>query len=147
MYGTLIGKGSFSKVYRSGTSRHVTVVSEDLVKECMAMGWFPSSRLFPKIKRISWGVYRMKYYPKVRSPKRQLNPKSYELYRMLREAYIKYNWYDGIPTKYERILNEAVDALRNYADDICFEISPRNISCTPKGNLVLLDCFFFRSKL
>jgi len=44
-------------------------------------------------------------------------------------------------------LIDAVSALTNYGSDICFEISPRNIAVTKTGNLILLDCFFMRSKL
>ena len=157
-YGELIGSGAFSKVYRRGTSGVVTVVSRDPVKECMSLGWFPSSKLFPRITRVGCGIYKMKYYQRIISPKMQLNERSYAIYLQLRgirdypsdpkdRVGRLRRFFSQLPKRHKRVLNEAVDALCNYGDDICFEISPRNISRTPSGNLVLLDCFFFWSKL
>jgi hypothetical protein len=161
-----IGAGSFSTVYRNGKSDKVLIVSTDPVKECMSLGWFPDSRLFPKVERVGCNddgsqTYKMKYYPKVTAPKKQLNPRAYNVYKTLRdldfpsgkdhllyEKWIKI--FEGLPSKYQSVKNalfEAVDALTNYGPDICFEISPRNIACTKSGNLVLLDCFFLRSEL
>lgn len=161
-----IGRGSFSTVYRKGNEPSVLIVSTDPVKECMGLGWFPKSRLFPKINRMSYNddgsqTYTMQYYGKVTSLKKQLNKKSYQIYKALRdipipqvEDYLLYEaWikaFTTMPKEFKRvgeILSEAVDALTNYGSDVCFEISPRNIAATKSGNLVLLDCFFMRSEL
>ena len=48
----LIGRGMFSTVYRKN-AKTVLIKSVDPVKECMAMGWFPSSRMFPKTTRVA----------------------------------------------------------------------------------------------
>ena len=67
----LIGKGSFTKAYLS--NNEVYLDSCDPIKECISFGWFPESRLFPKIENDSKsGMYKMKYYPKVRSLKNNL---------------------------------------------------------------------------
>jgi hypothetical protein len=161
-----IGAGSFSSVYRKGNSDHVLIVSTDPVKECMGLGWFPDSRLFPKVTRLSYNddgtqTFTMKYYDKVTSPKLQLNERSYKLYKALRKLDVTCQdanllhdkWrkaFNGIPVEFKvakKALSEAVDALTNYGPDISFEISPRNIAVTKAGNLVLLDCFFLRSAL
>jgi len=161
-----IGAGSFSTVYRKGNSNHVLIVSTDPAKECMSLGWFPDSRLFPKVARLSYNddgtqTFKIKYYEKVRAPKRQLNERSYKLYKALRKLDVTCQndnllhdkWrkaFNGIPVEFKaakEALLEAVDALTNYGSDICFEISPRNIAVTKAGNLILLDCFFLRSAL
>lgn len=164
---TLIGKGTFSTVYRKGSSKKVTVLSNDPVKECMSLGWFPKTRLFPKVERCfhpgTRQAYSMKFYSKVRAPKRELNARSYELYRVLKELVDDYGYsrsltpyeqwsaaFNTLPAKFSREkahLLAALDALSNYGSDACFEISPRNIAKTASGKLVLLDCFFMRSAL
>ncbi len=166
-YGKLIGKGAFSKVYRKDNENKVTVLTDDNVKECMGNGWFPDTSLFPKVVAIDHdeiSTYEMPYYPKVRAPKKELTKRSYELYNALREladtmpyCANKYDSYeklhkhiDTIPAKFskeKREIREAIEALSNYGPDIAFEISPRNISKTARGKLVLLDCFFFKSAL
>lgn len=150
----LIGKGSFSKVYKSG--RNVYIKSKDHVKECMALGWFPNSHLFPKVSFSDKDGYdyKMRYYKKYNSLKNHLKPKEYEKYLLLR----KFNGVTGYNELYQvfskikvRSLKEAmissIDALSNYGADICFEISPRNVTISEAGNLVLLDCFFKVSQL
>jgi len=161
-----IGKGSFSTVYRKGNDKDVLIISTDPVKECMSLDWFPESRLFPKVKRISCNedgsqTYVMKYYGKVTAPKRQLNKRAYALYKELKnlsvlcldENLMYEKWilaFNSLSNRFKNVievLQDAVDALTNYGPDICFEISPRNIAATKSGNLVLLDCFFLRSEL
>ena len=160
---TRIGKGAFSKVYRKGTASTVLIKSEDHVKECMALGWFPKTPLFPTIKRVDQATYEMKFYSKVRAPKKQLNARSYELYITLKELFEnswrrnsddRYDYwrkaFNSLPSKFNKAkqhLLDALDALSNYGSDMCFEISPRNIATTDTGRLVLLDCFFFSSQL
>ena len=161
-----IGRGSFSTAYRKGNSKKVLISSRDDVKECMALGWFPSSRLFPSVTRLSYSTngrstYTMKYYDKIKAPKQQLNAKAYKLYRALKKLDIfclnHHDLYEECIEKFRTLSNEfrtakyalikAVEALSNYGSDIQFEISPRNIAATPSGNLILLDCFFMSSAL
>ena len=161
-----IGKGSFSTVYRKGNANKVLIISNDSVKECMSFGWFPSSRLFPKVKFVGEHgdnkMYEMKYYHKITAPKKQLDKRAYELYRVLREIKSKYSinpankgftWINALkelPTKFNRekqALIKAVESLMNYDTNVAFEISPRNIARTANNKLVLLDCFFFPGDL
>ena len=164
-----IGQGTFSTVYQE-TKDTVLIVSSDPVKECMSMGWFPNSRLFPKVERLDFDInsegcslYRMRYLDRPSSLKKSLTPKHWKLYKTLK-AYFDCAWtpsnhdesfevlkdhfkeaLKGFP--YERdILLEAVDALANYGADMWFEISLRNVAVR-NGKLILLDCFFMRKKL
>lgn len=151
----LIGKGLFSKVYQLN-EKEVLIKSEDLVKECLAL--YIGSKLFPKCEIIDRGLYKMKYYPKVTSLKESLKPAQYKLYRELRElsiGYVKnrhdnyYKWREQFETvrnkNVREQLTDALDELINYGSDISFEISPRNVA-VDKGNLILLDCFFFQNQ-
>lgn len=155
-----IGKGLFSTVYKAPNNR-VLIRSEDYTKECMSMGWGFDSSFFPKVKREDYGFYSMKYYPKCTAPKKQLNSKSYNDYKELRGLFQntlnpanKYDGFDLWRDKFSTVKNislknaliEAIDGLSNYGSDICFEISPRNISFTKSGKLILLDVFFFRNQ-
>jgi hypothetical protein len=160
-----IGKGAFSTVYQS-TPKKVLIKSKDNVKECMALGWFPESSMFPKIERVGFSdcgeyqYYEEKYYPKVKSLKNTLSAFDYEFYRALKDLSVcvmnRHNYldawrekFDTLPAKFNRrkaILQEALDGLSNYGSDICFEISPRNVAIQGK-KLILLDCFFFSSDL
>lgn len=159
---SLLGQGSFSRVYSLGADQ-VIIYSSDPVKECMSLDWFPKTPLFPNITRLEANHYRMKRYPKIRAPKRQLNTKAYELYKALKEyeqtmpghkeldsyqTHVKH--LATIPSKFNREkahISAAFDALANYGEDTRFEISPRNITKTQTGKLVLLDCFYFISAL
>lgn len=160
-----IGKGAFSIVYKKD-EKTVFIKSKDNVKECMSMGWFPNTRMFPKIERVGvsdcgeFQFYEEKFYERKLAPKKDLLPDEYEFYQALRNLntrcdnnYMRLdhwrNQFDSLPAKFKRkkkLLNEALDALSNYGTDICFEISPRNIAIHA-GKLVLLDCFFFASAL
>jgi len=155
-----IGKGSFSTVYKLNSNK-VLIKSNDYTKECMAHGWGFDSSLFPKVSFEDNDFYSMKLYPKCKAPKKELNKRSYERYTLLRKlmnetfTHNKYDKYDKLyklfsdikdKTLKEALLN-AIDGLSNYGSDIGFEISPRNISFTKSGNLILLDCFFFISQL
>ncbi len=159
----LIGKGTFSKVYLKGNDE-VLIVSRDKVKQAMSEMHWPSSRLFPRIRKEGEGqngtsLYTSKYYPRVRNLKNSLEPKEWELYRYLQDLdrwpsradMSKGNrWrslFSSIPWRGKReALLAALDCLRMYGDDVCFEISPRNVA-VHRGKLVLLDCFFFYSQL
>ena len=156
----LIGKGSFTKAYRKDKTT-VLLKSDDPIKECMSMGWFPDSRLFPKIIRTDFGEYEMKYYEKVSSLKKSLTDTHYEMYKELRKVSENIertsNIYDGLfnvidgfkmikDRRLKEIMIRAVEACSNYGSDVEFEISPRNVAVTKTGKLILLDCFFMKSK-
>ena len=160
----LIGTGSFTKAYDTNDGK-VLLKSIDPIKECMAMGWFPESRLFPTIDRIDLNVYTMDNLGK--TPKglaKTLRPRQYRLYKHLRELFCDNclrdpsmrdgftKWhilFESLPSEFKRekeILRGALDAIGNYGLDICFEISPRNVRIK-NGFLILLDCFFLKSEL
>lgn len=153
----LIGRGCFTKCYRIGRNK-VRLISTDPAKECAALGWGSNSRLFPRIKRIEMEVYEMVYYPKVKSLKAALQPDQCKIYQALRNIYLgtcsgdsSYldnlrKQFNKLPRRVARALNEQIDGLLNYGADIRFEISPRNVA-VKNGKLILLDCFFFVSKL
>jgi len=161
-----IGKGAFSTVYKK-TADKVLIESTDKVKECMSLGWFPKSKLFPIIKYVGANshndlkFYECKFYEKICAVKPNLTKFDYEFYRVLRNLPIDYQIhpyasfkelhrvFDTVPNKFHskrRALKDALDALSNYGPDIGFEISPRNIAIENK-RLVLLDCFFIKSDL
>ena len=163
----LIGKGAFTKAYLNDNGKTVTLYSVCPIKECMALGGFPKSPLFPKLERIDYldsgeGVYIMEYYPKVKSLKNALYPNQYAIYRELRglrglKISLTQNPYDGYRELYNafkalknrrvrEVMLYALEACANYGSDIGFEISPRNVAVKNK-KLVLLDCFFINSKL
>lgn len=164
---TRIGRGAFSSVYRKGTASTVLITSEDYTKECMSLGWFPDTPLFPNVERVEHDnqkpTYKMKFYSKVKAPKKELNTRAYELYSLLRKMFCNYSYtkpnalydywvnaFSKLPAKFKREKQHilaALDALSNYGSDVCFEISPRNIAKTDSGRLVLLDCFYFHSQL
>jgi len=123
--GRMIGKGTFSKVYLDDE-------------------------------------YKMPLYNKVRAPKRDLKKKDFDVYMQLKRFYknlslpMSYNSiYKDISntpnkelsTRLKKLLKESLSALSNYGADIGFEISPRSIATDKKGNLILLDIWFFRSAL
>lgn len=153
----LIGKGAFTKAYLLDDGR-VQLHTCCPIKESMAWGWFPDSKLFPKLTYVDVGVYEMDYLTRVTAPKRQLNEASYKLYKALQLVYGDYDAIDyfSIYKSLEKHLEgfkeleevlEALDACSNWGTDIGFEISPRNISVDDKGNLILADCFFHRPTL
>lgn len=161
----LLGRGTFTRAYLL-ESGEVELHSIDPVKECLALWGFGDSQLWPKIERIDYidgvGVYRMPRYEKPKSLKKALNAHDWEFYKALRalpcsigfekESELKNRWHEKFDTlknqfsDYVEALHEALDSLGNYGFDICFEISPRNVA-VKDGNLILLDCFFLRSKL
>jgi hypothetical protein len=158
----LIGKGSFTKAYllNDGT---VEVESICPAKECYAL--FSKGNSFaPIIDRTDYldsgvCVYKMPLYPKCRAPKRELNTTAYKVYTELRKLSCQfamtYNKFTAAvealsleeDTK-EEIISLAGDVANAIdCNDMGFEISPRNISYTAEGGLVMLDCFFSRKLL
>lgn len=153
-YSNKIGEGQFSKAYLQKDSKTVVLTSKDPVKECMSLGMFPNSRFFPKIERIDYGIYKMKYYPKVNSLVESLKLDHYLIYKQLRTLHIGMckpheNMYHWIQV-FKRIRNntvrkaliDAIEAIGGYGTYVGFEISPRNVAVDKNGNLILLDCFF-----
>lgn len=164
-----LGQGSFTTAFLedSGT---VLLHSVDFVKECAGYGWTPEHRLFPEIERLEdvspnndLRAYRMEYFPRVKSLKSNLEPREWLLYQTLRKLSIvmgaghdRHNFsqrwreeFQTLPDEFEdekQGLLEMVDALANYGEDACFEISPRNVA-VKEGKLILLDCFFLHSQL
>ena len=163
-FGKLIGKGFFSKVYENAdNANRVFVKSEDPIKECMSMGWFPESSLFPKVEREDFNIYSMPFYSdaKGRGVLNKLDLHGKKLYRALQKVQtqnlkIKGSEYSSLYTAFEGLGDEfaneredlifALDACANYGTDVCFEISSRNVA-VEDGKLVLLDCFFLRSAI
>ncbi|NIU02160.1 MAG: hypothetical protein GWN01_15020 [Nitrosopumilaceae archaeon] len=158
-----IGKGTFSTCYQASKNT-VFLKSVDPVKECMANGWFPNARMFPKVEHHkSLEGYTMPLYNRPSSLKKALKPKEYEKYKMLKKLfdeswqYQEYgqskleHWRERFSTIKNRTLKNhlinALEACANYCDSVCFEISPRNVAVSKTGNLILLDCFFLKSKL
>lgn len=155
-----IGQGAFSTVWKKD-NKTVLIKSSDNVKVCFSLGWCGNSRLFPKLKRImiddDFSFYECKFYEKVSSLKNNLLPEEYAFYLELRkfsacfgmDYYKLYDLFNALPAQYngkKKALLSALEGLINYGSDICFEISPRNVA-VEKGELILLDCFFFRSQL
>ena len=163
-----LGKGAFTYAELNTKTKKVILTSRDPVKECMAHKRFPDSRLFPKIDfykpndsehdQHPYKTYIMDYYP-IKATKTNLKPDQYELYKTLRQIY-QYLAYVPPDARFlrqtfarnqkltraqKKNLIHAVEALMNYENDVCFEISPRNARATKSGNLLLLDCFFLNS--
>lgn len=159
----MIGKGAFTRAYLMSSGR-VLLKSCCPIKECMSMGWFPDSPLFPVLLQVDTGVYEMDYYPKQRSLKNSLQPEHWQTYKTLKAAYYQgrlnlpknihdtyQHWYNVfeqyLDGELQETMLEALGACANYGSDIGFEISPRNVAVNSDGELVLLDVFFSRSKL
>lgn len=155
----LIGRGAFSRVYRSEDSNVVLIKSCDPIKECMSLGWFPDSELFPKVTRIDNNMYEMDYIGPCRAPIAELkaagNDEHLNLYRELlklnRTAHTGFDLIKdikglNIPNRDMSDIIEALEACMNYGEDIAFEISPRNIRISD-GKLILMDCFYQVSAL
>jgi hypothetical protein len=159
----LIGKGAFSKCYQLDVNT-VLIKSVCPIKECMALGYFPDSPLFPTIDRLEYGdtsTYKMAYYPKTASLKKALDADQYAIYKELLELFntpiridlSKKTRYDSWREAFNKlsadlasVMLEALDACADYSSDVCFEISPRNVA-VKNGKLVLMDCFFMMDKL
>ncbi len=171
----LVGKGVFTKAYTSPAEPDTCyLVSSDPAKECLALFGYSTTmpNLFPKLERIEYlnsgdNVFKTKFYARSTSLKSALDEDQYELFKALVSMHRSVNiWgvkdYD-LADKYYKALNdlktkkpcfeiyiealqEAIDSLCNYGTDVLFEISPRNVRAE-NGKLVLLDVFFFRSKL
>lgn len=159
----LIGKGAFSKCYQLDQNT-VLLKSVCPIKECMSLGYFPDSELFPTINRLEYGdesTYIMAYYARTPSLKKSLDADQYAIYKELKNLFdnscpnmldkrTRYNYwlaqFSTLTPSLADVMLDALDACANYGDCICFEISPRNVA-VKNGKLVLMDCFFMMDKL
>lgn len=160
-----LGAGAFTECFELSEDQ-VLLVTIDPLKEVYSMGWL-SNPLFPVTTRIDCltsgeTLYTMERYTKVSSLKNKLNVDQYEIYKKLRKIFTDgdiypRNIYDGYKKLYaefekieneelQQVMTEALNDISNYGSDIGFEISPRNVA-VKDAKLILLDCFFIRSKL
>lgn len=151
----LIGKGTFSKVYKLN-EKQVLIKSVCYAKECISLNM--DSKWFPKLERTDYNEYICEYYPKVKSLKETLKPNHYKIYQELRKLNVycanSYDYLDAWRKEFKKVSNtsvknallEMLDDLANYGTEIGFEISPRNVA-VKDGNLVLLDVFYMRDQL
>lgn len=142
--------GLFSTAYLDG--EHVILKSICRAKECLALFGFGDSNYWPQIERIDSYVYKMPFYQPLK--KSSVDADQWVLYQALRAHTQAFQSYVPRETSYERydrlyahwavypFIQEAIEALSNYGQDIDIEISPRNVK-TLNGKLVLLDIFFF----
>jgi len=152
----LIGKGAFTRAYQIGHDK-VEVVTICPAKECYAM-FSQGNPLAPVIESVTTTdegkrVYHMPLYPKMRAYTKQLNARGLHIYRELRKLELNADSYNRFCNMVDNLslTEDEKDNIKSLAGDVCnaidchnlrFEISPRNIACDPKGNLVMLDCFF-----
>lgn len=154
----VIGKGLFSTAYKKNNKKAL-IKSCCPMKEAMALGFFPNSRLFPRVTQVDFQEYEMPLYTKRKSLKKSLVPQDWELYKELKELFesqwaaaaapreSRYaHWRKAFKTiknkRARTALLEALDGCANYTQNIGFEVSPRNVAVTESGRLVLLDVFF-----
>ncbi len=159
--GTLIGSGHFSKCYVDNDKPgHVLIRSRDNIKECMSLGWFPDSELFPKVtffesddkdERFNW--YSMKRYEQYDG--RKVNQWNRQLFCTLKGVFEHFRFKPAVHVNdYIETFNDlglqpladAAQACSNYGSDVRFEISKRNVAIH-EGKLILLDCFFISSQI
>lgn len=143
--------GLFSTAYMDG--EHVILKSICRAKECLALFGFGDSEYWPQIEQVERYVYRMTFYQPLK--KDSLSPDQWALYQALRahtQAFqnhvpreTSYNRFDRLYAHWQPFpfIQEALESLTNYGQDIDIEISPRNVK-TLNGRLILLDIFFFR---
>lgn len=154
----LIGKGAFTRAYQTGENK-VEVETVCPAKECYAL--FSQGNPFaPEVRHTDRpGVWEMPLYPKIRAPKRQMNARAYEIYRLLKkladdcQAQTYHDFFSTMEGLFRRGLlsEEEKEHLQDLAGDVCnaidprdlrFEVSPRNVTVDGAGNLILLDVFF-----
>lgn len=153
----LVGKGSFTRVYRKSRTK-VLIKTVDITKKAMAENSvFQRSSLFPTLRyEGSSGKYKLyegTYYKPVRSILMSVPDRDWDLYRILENISWSYGGtYETLFSRFEKripnrfwrqkkVLLESLETLLGYTTDVGFEISPRNLA-VHKGRLVLLDCFF-----
>lgn len=158
----LIDKGAFTKAYQIAEDK-VEILTICPAKEAYAL-FSQGNKFAPIIEKVDYldsgeSVYHMPLYPKVTAPKKQLNKEAYAVYQALRKisgscSMTYYRFIEEIEASNineddkEEIISLISDAC-NAIDtmDMGFEISPRNISVTETGDLIMLDCVFSRRVL
>ena len=157
-----IKKGYFTKAYLYNKSNEVILESRCYIKECMAMGWFPKSSLFPEISfselksnKNEYRVYKMPLYTtNSRSVKSIICKEDYKnIYLRLRKIMFVSDYTDfkmklisvSVSDEVRETLLKAYEACMLYDTDVNWEISPRNVAATPEGRLILMDCFYIES--
>lgn len=155
--------GAFTVAYVDSGLKYVYLKSVCPIKECNAHGWFPDSDLFPSIgfAGCTQGIYKMEYFPRVKSLKESLDPDQWAIYKELRRVMKAIDYTGNIYRNHESItlgfntikdeslretMQEAVDACANAGTQLAFEISPRNVA-VKNGKLILLDVFYHVGKL
>lgn len=155
------GKHTTAYIYEA----HVTIHTNDYIKECMAHDWFPESIHLPQVNQSDieslkddYMVYQMPRYITSRSVSSIICKEDYvnlyqplqSLYRNLQYSTNPYDWHiDFVNTvnklilsdEYKELLIESYEACMNYSHKIRFEISPRNVAAHG-SRLLLLDCFY-----
>jgi hypothetical protein len=163
-----LGEGFFSICYEHPqNTKKVLIKTVDDAKECMSFGWFPSSRLFPRVKYVgdegSYRLYEMKRYNKPRSLKNSLTEQHWGYYKQLRSFIDSIGWdmntiktddlkdrlksYKNMDKALKKPVFEALEALMNYGNDWRIELSPRNVAVSEHKELILLDIFFCGKKV
>lgn len=154
----LIGSGSFTRVYQSGTLETVEVVS--VCKAKLAYAEMSQDNKFaPKIEKTEEEFhYIMPLYPQVMYMDLMecLDDRSSLLYSELRRLHCS-DYFAFCEAIHDlNIAYEDKEEIRALARDVAnyidpdylvFEIRPQNVTHDGKGNLILLDCFFCRSLL
>lgn len=154
-----VKQGHFTTAYLYQEENKVILNSRCPIKECMALGWFPDNRLFPTIKFSELEdteTFEMPLYTTGRNIKSIVCKEDYEgIYLPLqkveivndREDFIRKLKETSITEDIFEVLVEAYEACMNYEHNPGFEISPRNVAATAEGKLILLDCFYIKSKI
>jgi hypothetical protein len=160
-----VKRGSRTKAFIF--SDKVLLRTIDPVKECMALGWFPDSELFPEVKMTdfedlddSFQVFESPVYLQGRSMKSLVCKEDWEeVYLPLKQIFQTMSWgfrssdwhyafinavdnCVGLRYNVKDAVKKAYEGCMNFSERVKFEISPRNIAATEDGKLILLDCFF-----
>lgn len=159
----LIGRGMFTRCYRY-SKKEALCISCDPTKECIALGWTPTSRFIPEIEKLDYdgifSLYKMPLYEKPKSLKGSLNKSDYRFYSDLRNLKVDYDlnshrWIYNIVRAVEQsklhyarkdLMISFAESMANFGHELRFEISPRNVA-VKNGKLILLDVFFFADKM
>lgn len=164
----LFAKGLFTKAYLTEAGR-VLLHTIDPIKNAIGEQLFlPTHRMIPQAEKIDSFfngvndvfVLDMEYMPRPSSIKQNVSARQWRFYNLLRDVATKivygfyptdydrtaaiYKQFEGLPYEFRserEILIETLDGIKNYVDNVGFEISPRNVT-VKGGKLVLLDCFF-----
>lgn len=149
-----VGKGGFTRCYELD-SKTVLLESFDPIKELMANGGFPKSRMFPKVKHYSkpkkydgvgGNFYEMKYYkgrPKRSTMKwlrENLDPDQFEIYMELYE--LRKEVEDSIRgqrnVNRQEVWNKAFKKLKN--KKLSKKLIKAHNACCEVADSIMFDC-------